>query len=195
MHSLTSSSLALLMFPHRWLTHLILGQVLFNSSENSNPDLNIFGKNTNEQKNNFIGDDVFFASEDFSFQRRILQNHPKEQFKTESGERPDSIFWLKHFLFWRSKLRSLPNGQELPPCFFFFLLGRARSGSTNCPFTCWKGIGQPDPPSFDRISVSRLFPISGSAWRSLIFVCLNFSKSRTCLIGLWFHSPKWIQVA
>ena len=48
--------------------------------------------------------------------------------------------------------------------------------------------------TLDRNWVFQLFHISGSAWRSLIFVCLNFPKNKTGQFGLWFHSPngsKW----
>ena len=99
MYSLTSSSLALLLFPHRWLTHLILGQVLFNSSENSNPDLNIFGKNTNEQKNNFIGDDVFLHLKIFLFSGASFKTTPKNNLKRKVGRDQIPFFDSNIFSF------------------------------------------------------------------------------------------------
>ena len=47
----------------------------------------------------------------------------------------------------------------------------------------------------DRISEDRLFQISGSARRSLIFVCSNLSKNRRWPLWVVIPFTEWLQIA
>ena len=116
------------------------------------------------------------------FQGKTHHNMPWQKFKWICVDRCELL--LLSSRTWKRVSRPLSK---------YYCFAVCQQKSLNITFSIWAMSEW--GPKINRISVSRLFQISGSAWRSLIFVCSNFSKNRTCLFGLWFYSPKWLQMA